>query len=108
MFLTPTLRNTATRSVFFHNGVYRSLDRVLTFYNLRDIDPAKIYPHDANGKVEQYDDLPVKYRANIDKTDAPFDRHPGDTPAMTQADIADVIAFLETLTDGYKLPSGKQ
>ena len=105
MFLTPSLRNVATRSVFFHNGVYRSLDEVLTFYNLRDIDPAKIYPRDAKGKVEQYDDLPVKYRANIDKTDAPFDRKPGDTPAMTQADMADVIAFLKTLTDGYETPS---
>jgi len=49
--------------------------------------------------------LPVKYRANIDKTDAPFDRKPGDTPAMTQADMADVIAFLKTLTDGYETPS---
>ena len=103
MFLTPSLRNAATRSVFFHNGVYRSLDEVLTFYNLRDIDPAKIYPRDAKGKVDQYDDLPVKYRASIDKTDAPFDRKPGDTPAMTQADIADIVAFLKTLTDGYEV-----
>ena len=103
MFLTPTLRNAATRSAFFHNGVYRSLDEVLTFYNLRDIDPAKIYPRDATGKVEQYDDLPVKFRANIDKTDAPFDRKPGDTPAMTQTDMADIVAFLKTLTDGYEV-----
>ena len=97
----------ATRSAFFHNGIYRSLDEVLTFYNLRDIDPEKIYPRDVNGKVEQYDDLPAQYRANIDKTDAPFDRHPGDTPAMTQADIADVVAFLKTLSDGYAVPPAR-
>ena len=107
MFLTPSLRNVATRSAFFHNGIYRSLDEVLTFYNLRDIDPEKIYPRDVNGKVEQYDDLPAQYRANIDKTDAPFDRHPGDTPAMTQADIADVVAFLKTLSDGYAVPPAR-
>ncbi|RKP46423.1 cytochrome-c peroxidase [Trinickia fusca] len=102
MFLTPTLRNSATRKTFFHNGVYRSLDQVMAFYNLRDIEPGKIYPHDAQGHVEQYDDLPAKYRANIDKTDAPFDRKLGDAPSMTQADIEDIIAFLKTLTDGYR------
>lgn len=105
MFLTPTLRNAATRHVFFHNGVYHSLDDVMKFYNLRDVEPGKIYPRDAQGHVLQYDDLPAKYRANVDKTDAPFDRHAGDTPSMTDADIKDIIAFLHTLTDGYQ-PSG--
>lgn len=102
MFLTPSLRNAATRHAFFHNGVYHSLDQVLAFYNLRDIEPGKIYPRDAKGKVAQYDDLPVKYHANIDKADAPFDRKPGDTPSMTEADIKDIIAFLQTLNDGYQ------
>jgi len=102
MFLTPTLRNAATRHVFFHNGVYHTLDDVMKFYNLRDVAPDKIYPRDAHGKVLQYDDLPATYRANIDKADAPFDRHLGDAPAMTDDDIKDVIAFLRTLTDGYQ------
>lgn len=101
MFLTPTLRNAAVRHVFFHNGVYHSLDDVMKFYNLRDVEPAKIYPRDAQGHVLQYDDLPAKYRVNIDKADAPFDRNPGDTPSMTDNDIKDIIAFLRTLTDGY-------
>jgi cytochrome c peroxidase len=102
MFLTPTLRNVATRHAFFHNGVYHSLDQVLTFYNLRDIAPDKIYSQDAQGHVAQYDDLPAKYHANIDKTDAPFDRKPGDAPSMTQSDMKDIVAFLQTLTDGYQ------
>ena len=106
MFLTPTLRNAATRHAFFHNGVYRSLDQVLTFYNLRDIEPGKIYPHDAQGHVAQYDDLPAKYHANIDKADAPFDRKPGDAPSMTDADMKDIVAFLQTLTDGYQPEPG--
>jgi cytochrome c peroxidase len=105
MFLTPTLRNVATRSTFFHNGVYRTLEQVLVFYNLRDVDPAKIYPRDARGNVNKYDDLPPKYRANIDTSDAPFDRKRGDAPAMTKADIEDIIAFMKTLTDGYR-PDG--
>ncbi|CAB3707290.1 cytochrome-c peroxidase [Trinickia soli] len=102
MFLTPTLRNSATRHAFFHNGVYHSLDQVLTFYNLRDIEPGKIYPRDSNGRVAQYNDLPSKYHANIDKSDAPFDRKAGDTPSMTEAEMKDVIAFLQTLNDGYR------
>ena len=32
-------------------------------------------------------------------TDAPFDRKPGDKPAMTAQDIKDVEAFLGTLND---------
>jgi len=50
--------------------------------------------------VDAYDDLPVKYRDNIDR-EPPFDRRPGDSPALSAAEIGDVIAFLGTLTDGW-------
>ncbi len=103
MFATPTLRNTAARRVFFHNGVFRTLQEVLDFYNFRDIDPQKVYPRGSNGIVQKYDDIPAQFQANIDVADAPFDRHFGETPAMTAQDEADIIAFLQTLTDGYKL-----
>lgn len=102
MFLTPTLRNSATRKVFFHNGVYHDLKQVMDFYNLRNTDPGKIYPKDASGKIEKYDDIPAKYQANVDVADAPFDRKLGDSPAMTDQDIDDIIAFIKTLNDGYK------
>jgi cytochrome c peroxidase len=103
MFLTPTLRNTATRQVFFHNGVYHSLAQVLAFYNLRDTAPGRVYPRDRSSDVLRYNDLPAKYRANIDTTDAPFDRHPGGPPAMSERDMADIIAFLKTLNDQRSL-----
>jgi cytochrome c peroxidase len=102
MFLTPTLRNAATRHAFFHNGAFRSLEQVLDFYNFRDTNPEKVYPRAADGAVQKYDDLPAKYHANVDVSDPPFDRHPGDTPAMTAQDEADIIAFMKTLTDGYQ------
>ena len=102
MFLTPTLRNTAVRHAFFHNGVFRSLEQVLDFYNFRDTNPEKVFPRGADGAVRKYDDLPQKYHANVDVTDPPFDRRPGDRPAMTEQDEADIITFLKTLTDGYK------
>ncbi len=101
MFLTPTLRNVATRHVFFHNGIYHSLQEVMDFYNYRDTDPGTIYPRNAAGTIEKFNDLPQKYWANIDVTDPPFDRHLGEAPAMTEQDERDIIAFLGTLTDGY-------
>jgi cytochrome c peroxidase len=105
MFLTPTLRNTATRHVFFHNGVFDDLQHVLDFYNFRDTDPAKIYPTAANGQVLKFDDLPAKYRANIDSADPPLDRHAGETPALSEDEEQDIIAFLKTLNDGYYVPT---
>jgi cytochrome c peroxidase len=103
MFLTPTLRNVATRHVFMHNGVYHTLQQVMDFYDFRDTEPQKVYPHDAEGTVRKFDDLPQRYWANIDIADPPFDRKAGDPLAMTPQDEDDVIAFLKTLTDGYRV-----
>ena len=102
MFLTPTLRNVALRKVFFHNGVFRSLQEVQDFYNYRDTDPARFYPRAADGTVAKFDDIPAQFKANVDVVDPPFDRHLGDRPAMTPQEEQDIIAFLQTLTDGYQ------
>ena len=99
MFLTPTLRNAARRGVYFHNGVYHSLKQVLDFYNYRDVQPGRIYPHDGAGRIAKYNDLPARYHVNVDVADAPFDRKPGDQPALTDAESADIIAFIRTLDD---------
>ncbi|WP_321856281.1 cytochrome-c peroxidase [Paraburkholderia tropica] len=99
MFLTPTLRNSASRTVFFHNGIYHDLDRVMAFYNERNTDPGKFYPRGADGKIEKYDDMPADLQKNVDVADAPFDRKFGDKPAMTADEIHDIIAFLKTLND---------
>ena len=102
MFITPTLRNVATRHVFFHNGVFRSLQQVMDFYAFRDVQPEKVYPCGADGKVEKYNDIPARFRANVDVVDPPFDRNLGDPPAMTESEEQDMIAFMQTLTDGYR------
>jgi cytochrome c peroxidase len=107
MFKTPTLRNSASRQVFFHNGRFHTLDEVLHFYAERDTDPAKWYPR-VNGHVAVFDDLPARYRANVDRVDVPFTLRAGDKPLLTGADIRDLAAFLKTLDDGYSLePGGK-
>jgi cytochrome c peroxidase len=74
---------------------------VLDWYVNRDLTPERFYPRDANGAVVKYDDLPSQYRSNIDTIDAPFDRKPGDAPALNREEMHDVIAFLGTLNDGY-------
>ncbi|WP_228975721.1 hypothetical protein [Paraburkholderia gardini] len=43
----------------------------------------------------------VRLQANLNM-DPPFDRKPGDAPALDDAEIKDVVAFLNTLTDGYR------
>lgn len=100
LFRTPTLRNVALKKSFFHNGVYHSLEQVLRFYAERDTNPAKFYPV-VNGKVQKFDDLPPRYWSNLN-TEPPFDRKPGDAPVFNAAEIRDVIAFLNTLTDGWQ------
>ncbi len=102
MFTTPTLRNAATRKVFFHNGVYHDLRAVLRFYARRETDPEQIYPVDSDGHALRYDDLPPRFRANIDTQDAPFDRARGDKPALSNREIDDLVAFIGTLTDDYR------
>lgn len=101
LFKTPTLRNVATRRVFFHNGVYHRLEDVLDFYAERDTDPAKFYPRDRRGRIRVFDDLPAAYAGNVNH-DAPFGGSLGHTPSLTRAERAEIIAFLKTLTDGWQ------
>jgi cytochrome c peroxidase len=102
-FRSPTVRNTATREAFFHNGVFTSLRDVLHFYNERDLYPERYYPRNPDGSVHRFDDLPPGYPDNIDH-DPPLDRKPGAEPALSEPEIDDLIAFLETLNDGYIAP----
>jgi cytochrome c peroxidase len=101
LFRTPTLRNVALRQTFFHNGAVRSLRDAVRFYVERETRPENWYPRRADGSIEKYDDLPEGPKANVNM-EPPFDRKADDAPALTPADIDDVVAFLGTLTDGYE------
>ncbi|SDD92777.1 cytochrome-c peroxidase [Paraburkholderia lycopersici] len=108
LFKDPTLRNVTTRHVFFHNGRFHSIEDVLHFYFERDIHPEKSYPR-RNGKLVVYDDLPPAYRDDVDRLDPPFfGQRPGRKPALSEADIRDLVAFLKTLNDGYSDSPGGQ
>lgn len=94
-FKVPTLRNVALRKVFFHNGRFNRLEDVVRFYVTRDTSPGTWYPGDA------YDDLPVGLRGNVNVSEAPYNRTRGQAAALDAGEIADLIAFLNTLTDGF-------
>ncbi|MDF3809322.1 MULTISPECIES: cytochrome c peroxidase [Rhodopseudomonas] len=108
LFRAPSLRNVALRKTFFHNGVIKSLHDAVEFYATRDTDPGRWYPRRADGSIDKFDDLPARYRGNINM-EPPFGGKPGDPPALSSAEIDDIVAFLGTLTDGYRpAPAGQQ
>ena len=127
MFKAPTLRNVATRKSFFHNGVMHSLEQVVRFYNTRDTMPELWYPtvggtpkatpdpgfptyglittQYVGGTVQKFNDLPAMFVPNID-TQVPMDgRAAHSAPPMSERNIADLLCFLNTLTDGYTPPA---
>jgi len=93
LFRVPGLRNTAARRAYFHNGVFHSLQQVMDFYVARDSSPGKFYPD-----AQRFDDLRPQHRKNVNRA-PPFGGTAGGPPALTAAEIRDVLAFLGTLTD---------
>ncbi len=97
LFKTPTLRNITITAPYMHNGVFDHLRDAVAFYATRDTDPARWFPA---GK--KFNDLPVQYHTNVDVDTPPYQRRPNQRPQLTDAEIDDIVAFLFTLTDGYK------
>lgn len=79
-FKVSTLRNIARTAPYFHNGVFKTLEEVMDFYN--DRDSGKFGPPEVPENVNQ-DEL-----GNL---------------KLTQQEMNDVIAFLKTLSDGYEI-----
>jgi cytochrome c peroxidase len=101
-FKVPTLRNVAVSAPYFHNGRFATLLELVRFYVRRDTNPDEWYPLDpASGLPRKFDDLPAELAANVNTTEPPYDRSPGDLPALSEPEIQDVVAFLQTLTDGF-------
>ncbi|HUI58865.1 MAG TPA: cytochrome c peroxidase [Steroidobacteraceae bacterium] len=99
-FRTPSLRNVATRRVFFHNGAVSRLEDAVRFYATRDTQPESWYPRAPDGTIRKFDDLPAPYQVNIEMK-PPFGQHAGEPRLLSEEDVADIVAFLNTLTDGY-------
>ena len=93
-FRTPSLRNVAVRTRFMHNGVFTSLREAVSFYATRSTDPSRWY-----GTGPAFGDLPPAMRGNVNVVSTPLNRRPGSEPALSEADVNAIVAFLGTLTD---------
>lgn len=77
-FKVPSLRNVNLTPPYMHNGVFNTLEEVLDFYNERD----------ADGVIPEVSD-----NVNNDELGA---------LGLSTQEKADIIAFLKTLSDGFK------
>ncbi|MFH1946020.1 MAG: cytochrome-c peroxidase [Acidobacteriota bacterium] len=85
-FRVPTLRNAAVTPPYMHNGVFKTLFTVTTFYNTRDVAgwPAPEVAENEN-------------REELGKL------------GLTNLELEDLVAFLRTLTDGWdKIDSNRR
>jgi cytochrome c peroxidase len=83
---------------FFHNGYIKSLKQLVHFYNTRD---KYAYPvtsgHCPPGTTEKVDCWPMpEVRNNIDMTSGNL--------GLTDKEENDIVAFLQTLSDGFTRP----
>lgn len=97
-FKVPTLRNVSRTAPYMHNGAFEDLREVVDFYVRRDTHPEDWYSSEA-GRLRKFDDLPPGFEEAVNVAEVPYDRKPGDEPALTPAEIDDVVAFLKTLDD---------
>jgi cytochrome c peroxidase len=92
MHKVPTLRNVDKRpsksfiKAYGHNGYFKSLEEIVHFYNTRDVPGA-----DWKGKPWPS----AEVSANVNKDEM-------GNLSLTSQDESDIVAFLKTLSDGYK------
>ena len=78
-FRVPTLRNITLTAPYGHNGYFNTLEEIIHFYNVRDVEE---YPQPEFAATVNKDEL-----GNL---------------GLTPEEEAAIIAFLSTLTDGYR------
>lgn len=83
---------------FFHNGYIKSLKQLVHFYNTRDVFPFPVTSgHCPKGTTEKVDCWPMaEVPNNIDMTFGKL--------GLTDQEEDQLVAFLQTLTDGFTTP----
>jgi cytochrome c peroxidase len=96
-FKTPTLRNVAvgTNRRYMHNGIFNTLEQVVHFYNTRDVPGEGI---NINGEFKTWAQLGREVDLNVEI-------HGAGNLGLSPVQEAELVAFMKTLSDGYKLPS---
>ena len=101
-FKVPTLRNVATRQVFFHNGNVQDAARRAAFLRAARHESGGVLSARRERRRREVRRSAVpNCIATSTHEEVPYERHPGQAPRLDDAEIDDVIAFLGTLTDGY-------
>lgn len=80
-FKVPTLRNIELTAPYMHNGVFSTLQEVVSFYNTRDVATSKWKPSEVSENIER------DFVGNLH---------------LTKKEEEAIVAFLKTLTDGYQ------
>jgi len=127
LFLVPTLRNVNRRpdrdfvKAFFHNGSFKSLEKVVHFYNERNVavslttnkkEVFDLRTGPPAGFISQF--LPPENLANVQNVagNTPADADDGSVATngelgnlqLSFRDEADLVSFLKTLDDGFTSP----
>ena len=79
-FKVPTLRNIEKTAPYMHNGIFKTLRQVVIFYNTRSVGPWPEPEVSENVNEEELGNL-----------------------GLTDQEIDDLVAFMETLTDDYQV-----
>jgi cytochrome c peroxidase len=80
-FRVSSLRNIAITAPYFHNGVFNTLEEVVHFYNTRDVPGSGFEPPEVAVHIDTLE------TGNLH---------------LTLQEEKDIVAFMKTLTDGYK------
>jgi cytochrome c peroxidase len=87
------LRNIAVTAPYGHNGVFRTLEEIVHFYNTRDIKP-EVCPDNNDPRFGKTCWPAPEIRENVNTEEL------GDLKLSAQEEEA-LVAFMKTLTDGY-------
>jgi len=94
-FKVPTLRNLALTAPYMHNGYFTTIEGVVDFYNTRDTKPvckSGFVTDDLANRMGCWPHPEVSDNVNTDELG---NLH------LTKGEAADIVAFLNTLNDGW-------
>ena len=95
-FKVPTLRNIALTGPYMHNGYFRTLEGVMAFYNSRDNRPLCAQPLvDADEAMKRKCWPAPEVIGNVNRDEL-------GRLGLTRREEEDIVAFMKTLTDGYR------
>jgi cytochrome c peroxidase len=93
-FRVPTLRNITRTAPYGHNGYFANLDYMIDFLNTRDVGSRSVATCSRAGAGARCAWPPPEVTATLD-------HHVGNL-GLSEQDVADLVAFLDTLSDRSK------